>query len=74
MTRRLSTSASALVLAVAATACNYTKALRNSCQDHGGSWGVPDLVVDELRRHDPRWGYNGNAATSPGEAGSSWIG
>jgi hypothetical protein len=113
MTRRLSTSASALVLAVAATACSYTKttspvapepveaiadspapapdapnrapdpeeggrlplpdmlgvvsqvaadhpeALRNSCQEHGGSWEFLDLVVDELRRHDTRWGYNG---------------
>jgi hypothetical protein len=32
--------------------------LRNSCQEHGGSWGFLDLVVDTLRTHDTRWGYN----------------
>jgi hypothetical protein len=32
--------------------------LRNSCQDHGGSWGFMDLVVDTLRTYDTRWGYN----------------
>lgn len=34
-------------------------ALRNSCQDHGGSWQFMDAVVDALRTHDTRWGYNG---------------
>jgi hypothetical protein len=33
--------------------------LRNSCQDHGGSWQFLDLVVDTLRTYDTRWGYNG---------------
>jgi hypothetical protein len=32
--------------------------LRNSCQEHGGSWGFMDLVVDTLRTYDTRWGYN----------------
>lgn len=32
--------------------------LRNSCQDSGGSWGFMDAVVDTLRTHDTRWGYN----------------
>jgi hypothetical protein len=38
--------------------------LRHSCQEHGGSWGFMDLVVDTLRTYDTRWGYNwkrGNA-------------
>lgn len=34
-------------------------ALRNSCQEHGGSWQFMDLVVDTLRTYDTRWGYNG---------------
>jgi hypothetical protein len=34
-------------------------ALRNSCQDHGGSWQFLDMVVDTLRTYDTRWGYNG---------------
>ncbi len=33
--------------------------LRNSCQEHGGSWQFLDLVVDTLRTYDTRWGYNG---------------
>jgi hypothetical protein len=32
--------------------------LRNSCQEHGGSWGFMDLLVDTLRTYDTRWGYN----------------
>ena len=43
---------------VAKVASDHPDALRNSCQDHGGSWEFMDLVVDELRRHDTRWGYN----------------
>jgi hypothetical protein len=39
-------------------ASQYPDALRSSCQDHGGSWEFLDRVVDELRRHDTRWGYN----------------
>ena len=43
---------------VARIASEHQDAFRNSCQDHGGSWEFMDLVVDELRRHDTRWGYN----------------
>jgi hypothetical protein len=32
--------------------------LHNSCQEHGGSWGFMDLLVDTLRTYDTRWGYN----------------
>jgi len=50
---------------VAAVARANPAALRNSCQDHGGSWQFMDLVVDTLRTYDTRWGYtakrgNGN--------------
>jgi len=37
----------------------YPGALRNSCQDHGGSWEFMDRLVDRLRTYDTRWGYNG---------------
>jgi hypothetical protein len=37
---------------------DYSHALRNSCQSHGGTWEFMDRVVDELRRHDRRWSYN----------------
>ena len=43
---------------VAEIAASHPDALRNSCQEHGGSWEFMDLVVDALRRHDTRWGYN----------------
>ena len=33
--------------------------LARSCQEHGGTWDFLDLVVDTLRTHDTRWGYNG---------------
>lgn len=33
-------------------------ALRNSCQEHGGSWFFMDLAVDALQATDLRWGYN----------------
>ncbi len=33
-------------------------ALRNSCQEHGGSWLFMDLVVDAMQATDLRWGYN----------------
>lgn len=36
----------------------FPGALRNSCQEHGGTWDFVDLVVDELRKEDNRWGYN----------------
>ena len=32
----------------------HPDALRGSC----GNWEFMDLLVDELRRHDTRWGYN----------------
>lgn len=37
----------------------HPDALRHSCQSHGGSWEFMDRVVDRLRQHDTRWGYNG---------------
>jgi hypothetical protein len=40
-------------------AAQYPNALRNSCQDLGGTWEFMDRVVDALRQHDSRWGYNG---------------
>ena len=43
---------------VARLASEHQDAFRNSCQDSGGSWEFMDLVVDELRRQDTRWGYN----------------
>ena len=39
-------------------ASRYPDALRASCQEHGGSWEFMDRLVDELRKHDTRWGYN----------------
>jgi hypothetical protein len=39
---------------VARVAAEHPDALRNSC----GNWEFMDLVVDELRRQDTRWGYN----------------
>ena len=40
-------------------AAQYPNALRNSCQDQGGTWEFMDRLVDALRQHDSRWGYNG---------------
>ena len=39
---------------VARIAAQHPDALRHSC----GNWDFMDLLVDELRRHDTRWGYN----------------
>jgi len=36
----------------------FPSALRRSCQEHGGTWEFMDRVVDRLRLHDTRWGYN----------------
>lgn len=36
----------------------YPRTLRNSCQEHGGSWEFMDRVVEDLRKIDGRWGYN----------------
>ncbi len=44
---------------VQAVAAANPAALRNSCQDSGGSWQFMDMVVDTLRTYDTRWGYNG---------------
>ncbi len=44
---------------VQAVAAANPAALRNSCQEHGGSWQFMDQVVDTLRTYDTRWGYNG---------------
>ncbi len=46
---------SAIVRAVASA---FPGALRNSCQDHGGSWEFMDRTVDALRAKDGRYGYN----------------
>jgi hypothetical protein len=40
-------------------ASQFPGALRNSCQDTGGTWEFMDRVVNELRKYDTRWGYNG---------------
>jgi hypothetical protein len=40
-------------------AAQYPNAMRNSCQDHGGTWEFMDRLVDRLRTYDTRWGYNG---------------
>lgn len=39
-------------------AAAHPDALRNSCQEHGGSWEFMDRVVSALRALDTRWGYN----------------
>ncbi|HYE84855.1 MAG TPA: hypothetical protein VEA16_00770 [Vicinamibacterales bacterium] len=54
-TRKPRPNDSAIVRAVAA---QFPRALRNSCQDHGGSWEFMDRTVDALRLKDGRWGYN----------------
>jgi hypothetical protein len=33
--------------------------VRRSCQGSGGTWEFMDYLVDELRKEDNRWGYNG---------------
>jgi len=43
---------------VEALASAYPHLLANSCQDTGGTWEFLDLLVDELRLTDLRWGYN----------------
>ena len=37
---------------------DHPQALRNSCQDHGGTWEFMDRVVERLRAIDGRYGYN----------------
>jgi len=54
-TRKPKPNESALVRAIAN---QYPATLRNSCQDHGGSWEFVDRVIDAARAKDGRWGYN----------------
>lgn len=54
-TRKPRPNESALARAVAD---QYPAALRNSCQDSGGSWEFVDRVIDAFRAKDGRWGYN----------------
>jgi hypothetical protein len=43
--------------------------VRRSCQSNGGTWEFMDYLVDELRKEDNRWGYNGKRgnANDPSE-------
>jgi hypothetical protein len=43
---------------IMSVAQQYPGALRNSCQESGGTWEFMDRVVDALRQYDNRWGYN----------------
>jgi hypothetical protein len=43
---------------VSAVANQYPSLLFNSCQEHGGTWGFMDTLVNTLRQTDTRWGYN----------------
>ena len=36
----------------------FPASLRNSCQEHGGSWEFMDRTIDALRAKDGRYGYN----------------
>ncbi len=54
-TRKPRPNDSAIVRAVAA---QFPASLRNSCQDHGGSWEFMDRSIDALRAKDGRYGYN----------------
>ncbi|MEZ5288832.1 MAG: hypothetical protein R2712_29340 [Vicinamibacterales bacterium] len=44
---------------VSDVAARYLSAMRNSCQEHGGTWEFMDRPLDRLRTMDTRWGYNG---------------
>jgi len=50
---------------VAEVAAQFPGALRNSCQEHGGSWDFIDRLVDRLRQVDTRWGYNCKRGNCP---------
>ena len=43
----------------------HPDALRNSCQDHGGSWRFMELAVERLRQESGRWGYNCKRGNCP---------
>ena len=42
---------------VAAVANQYPSLFLNSCQEHGGTWGFMDTLVNTLRQSDTRFGY-----------------
>ena len=46
-------------------AAQHPEALRNSCQDHGGSWRFMELAVERLRQESGRWGYNCKRGNCP---------
>lgn len=46
-------------------AAQHPGALRNSCQDHGGSWRFMELAVERLRQESGRWGYNCKRGNCP---------
>jgi hypothetical protein len=54
-TRKPRPNHSAIARAVASA---FPAALKNSCQEHGGSWEFMDRTVDALRAVDGRYGYN----------------
>jgi len=54
-TRKPRPNGSAIVAAVASA---FPAALRNSCQDHGGTWEFTDRAIDALRAFDGRYAYN----------------
>jgi hypothetical protein len=54
-TRKPRPNHSAIARSVASA---FPSALRNSCQEHGGSWEFMDRTVDALRAVDGRYGYN----------------
>jgi hypothetical protein len=54
-TRKPRPNHSAVARAVASA---FPAALRNSCQEHGGTWEFMDRTVDALRAVDGRYGYN----------------
>lgn len=53
--RRPRPNDSAIVRSVASA---FPGAMRNSCQEHGGSWEFMDRTIDALRAKDGRYGYN----------------
>ncbi len=54
-TRKPRPNDSAIVRSIADA---FPAALRNSCQEHGGSWEFMDRTIDALRAKDGRYGYN----------------
>jgi hypothetical protein len=46
-------------------AAQYPGALRNSCQEQGGTWEFMDRVVSRLRQFDTRWGFNCKRGNCP---------